>query len=170
MEIWSYFFHDFKNLQTIEINGNVKKLTILESTFYCHQTLREFIIKGDIGDLTLMEDAFCSCKVLGNLIIQGNVENLNLGSKIVSDSSKAKIFLPEDLKNKVPANFEEKNKVIFYNITGDGTLYLKVNEAVGEISLDKETLETLGENFKNLRAMGLEGNAVEIIFDEVVTH
>ena len=166
LEIWSYFFHDFKNLQTIEINGNVKKLTILESTFYCHQTLREFIIKSDIGDLTLMEDAFCSCKVLGNLIIQGNVENLNLGSKIVSDSSKAKIFLPEDLKNKVPANFEEKNKVIFYNITGDGTLHLKVNEAVGEISLDKETLETLGENFKNLRAMGLEGNAVEIIFDD----
>ena len=166
LEIWSYFFHDFKNLQTIEINGNVKKLTILESTFYCHQTLREFIIKGDIGDLTLMEDAFCSCKVLGNLIIQGNVENLNLGSKIVSDSSKAKIFLPEDLKNKVPANFEEKNKVIFYNITGDGTLHLKVNEAVGEISLDKETQETLGENFKNLRAMGLEGNAVEIIFDD----
>ena len=166
LEIWSYFFHDFKNLQTIEINGNVKKLTILESTFYCHQTLREFIIKGDIGDLTLIEDAFCSCKVLENLIIQGNVENLNLGSKIVSDSSKAKIFLPEDLKNKIPANFEEKNKIIFYNTVDDGTLHLKVNKLTYRISLDKETLETFGTNFQKLRAVDLKEDAVEIIFDD----
>lgn len=117
--------------------------------------------------MTLKEDAFFSCKGLENLIIQGKVENLNLGSKIVSDSSRAKIFLPENLKNKVPANFEEKNKIVFYDTTDDGTLHLKVNATGGKTLLGKEILETLGENFQNLRAMDLEGNAVEIIFDDV---
>ena len=41
-----------------------------------------------------------------------------------------------------------------------------MNEAVSEISLDKETLETLGTNFQKLRAIDLEGNAVEIKFDD----
>ena len=142
LEISEYFWSDAKdNLQTVEINGKIKNLKIGWRVFY-------------------------HCEVLKNLTIRGNVENLNLGSEMVYGSSKAKIFLPENSKNEIPENFEDKNKIIFYDITDDDTLHLKVNEAVSEISLDKETLETLGENFQKLKAIDLKGNAVEIIFDD----
>ena len=190
LEIYSYFFNDFKNLETIEINGKIKKLTILETTFYYNHVLREFIIKGNIENLTINENAFFECTALRAFTIQGNVGNLtveknafecceNLKNIIIRGdvkkfdvdtgflkASNAKIFLPWDLRDKIPENFEDKNKIIFYDITDDDTLHLKVNEAVSEILLDKETLETIGENFQNLQAMDLKGNAVEIIFDD----
>ena len=178
-----------RTLQTVEINGNIENLTIRRHTFYSGgiktltikgkvgslniendafrlTELENVTIDGNIRNLTIEKDVFCICKALKNLIIRGNVKKFNLGSEIVYDSSKAKIFLPEDSKNEIPESFKNKDKIIFYDITDDGTLHLKVNEAVSEISLDKETLETLGTNFQKLRAIDLEGNAVEIKFDD----
>ena len=115
---------------------------------------------------TFCQKAFHFCKALRTFAVQGDVENLNLGSEIVDGFSKTKIFLSENSKNEIPENFEDKNKIIFYDITDDDTLHLKVNATGGKTLLGKEILETLGENFQNLRAMDLKGNAVEIIFDD----
>ena len=165
LTIESLLFLLAKNLQTVEINGNGRSLIIGSRVFEWCMNLKSFTIRGNVENLTIDKSAFKYCENLKSLTIRGDVENLNLGSEIVYDSSKAKIFLPENLKNKIPERFKDKNKIIFYDTTDDGTLHLRVNEVVSEISLDKETLETLGENFQNLRAMGLE-NAVEIIFDD----
>ena len=159
-------FHFCEALRTFAIQGDVKNLTMKNGVFYLCESLKNFTIQGNVGNLIMENEAFYRCEVLKNLTIRGNVENLNLGSEMVYGSSKAKIFLPENSKNEITENFEDKNKIIFYDITDDDTLHLKVNEAVSEISLDKETLETLGENFQKLKAIDLKGNAVEIIFDD----
>ena len=174
-----------RTLQTVEINGNIENLTIRRHTFYSGgiktltikgkvgslniendafrlTELENVTIDGNIRNLTIEKDVFCICKALKNLIIRGNVKKFNLGSEIVYDSSKAKIFLPEDSKNEIPESFKNKDKIIFYDITDDDTLHLKVNEAVSEISLDKETLETLGGNFQNLQAKNLNEEIVEM--------
>ena len=155
-------FHFCEALRTFAIQGDVKNLTMKNGVFYLCESLKNFTIQGNVGNLIMENEAFYRCEVLKNLTIRGNVENLNLGSEIVYGSSKAKIFFPENLKNKIPENFADKNKIIFYDITDDDTLHLKVNEAVSEISLDKETLETLGGNFQNLQAKNLNEEIVEM--------
>ena len=159
MEIFGYAVKIFT------IQGNMGDLIIERGTLKYCDALRTFAIQGNIGYLSIWEDAFYRCENLKNLIIRGDVKEINLKSGLLN-SSNAKIFLPENLKNKIPENFEDKNKIIFYDITDDDTLHLKVNEAVSEISLDKETLETLGGNFQILQAKNLNEEIVEIIFDD----
>ena len=166
LEILPYFISHAENLKKVEINGNIGNLTIKEDAFYLCPRFETFTIQGNIVNLTMEKKAFHFCKALRTFAVQGDVENLNLGSEIVDGFSKTKIFLSENSKNEIPENFEDKNKIIFYDITDDDTLHLKVNATGGKTLLGKEILETLGENFQNLRAMDLKGNAVEIIFDD----
>ena len=141
LEISEYFWGNAKdNLQTVEINGNIKNLKIEWR-------------------------AFDYCEALKNIIIRGNVEKLDIASDFLN-SLDAKIFLPENSKNEIPESFKDKNKIVFYGTTNNGTLHLKVNEAVSEILLDKETLETLGGNFQILQAKNLNEESVEIMFDD----
>ena len=113
------------------IQGNMGDLIIERGTLKYCDALRTFAIQGNIGYLSIWEDAFYRCENLKNLIIRGDVKEINLKSGLLN-SSNAKIFLPENLKNKIPENFADKNKIIFYDITDDDTEKI-VERAVEEI-------------------------------------
>ena len=216
LEINRRFYDDAKkNLQTVEINGNIKNLMVGEWSFFHFLTLKKFIISGNIvnltigdrafgncealnkfiisgkveslkiksesfswcrslktftiqgnvGNLTMEKDAFYHCENLKKLIIRGNVEKLDIASDFLN-SLDARIFLPENLKNKIPENFEEKDKIVFYNIIDNRTLHFKANMITDRISLDKKTLETLGGSFQILQAKNSNEEIVEVIFDD----
>ncbi len=183
LEIPRRAFTVARTLQTVEINGNIKKLTIKPNSF-TGSGIKTFTIKGNVESLNIKNVAFGICLGLENVTIDGDVRNLTIEKDAFCDCDALKIFTIqgnvgnlimengvfdscENLKNKIPEIFKDKNKIIFYDTTDDGTLHLKVNATGGKTLLGKEILETLGENFQNLRAMDLEGNAVEIIFDDV---
>lgn len=182
LEIPRRAFTVARTLQTVEINGNIKKLTIKPNSF-TGSGIKTFTIKGNVESLNIKNVAFGICLGLENVTIDGDVRNLTIEKDAFCDCDALKIFTIqgnvgnlimengvfdscENLKNKIPEIFKDKNKIIFYDTTYDGILLLKVNEAVSEISLDKETLETLGGNFQILQAKNLNEEIVEIIFDD----
>ena len=182
LEIPRRAFTVARTLQTVEINGNIKKLTIKPNSF-TGSGIKTFTIKGNVESLNIKNVAFGICLGLENVTIDGDVRNLTIEKDAFCDCDALKIFTIqgnvgnlimengvfdscENLKNKIPEIFKDKNKIIFYDTTYDGILLLKVNEAVSEISLNKETLETLGGNFQILQAKNLNEEIVEIIFDD----
>ena len=147
------------------ISGNIVNLAIKSESFSWCRSLKTFTIQGNVGSLTMEKDAFYRCENLKKLIIRGNVEKLDIASDFLN-SLDARIFLPENLKNKIPENFEEKDKIVFYNIIDNRTLHFKANMITDRISLDKKTLETLGGSFQILQAKNLNEEIVEVIFDD----
>ena len=93
---------------------------------------------------------FIIANALKTSVVQGNVKNLNINNNAFYGNRFVGIFLPKSLKDRIPRDFIEKHKIIFYNTTDDGTLHLKVNDLRNFIILgDKKNLETLGEDFQN---------------------
>ena len=165
LKIGDNTFDGCRALNKFIISGNIVNLAIKRESFSWCRSLKTFTIQGNVGNLTMEKDAFYRCENLKKLIIRGNVEKLDIASDFLN-SLDARIFLPENLKNKIPENFEEKDKIVFYNIIDNRTLHFKANMITDRISLDKKTLETLGGSFQILQAKNSNEEIIEVIFDD----